>query len=166
MGPIQNPTNPRARRAGKRRPRARRCLLKGCERAFHPRQARQRYCSAECREAARRWSRWKAQQRYRATAAGQQQRNGQSRRYLERVRSRKPPEPEAVSEAARVITPEHFFRCWLRPSRLLRAIRVPTAKSFAAILFACLPECGGTRSGTRAALETGARLNPHILICW
>lgn len=45
-------------------------------------------------------------------------------------------------------------------------IRVPTAKSFAAILFACLPECGGTRSGTRAALETGARLNPHILICW
>jgi hypothetical protein len=110
MGPIKNPTNPRARRAGNRRPRARRCLLKGCERQFHPRQARQRYCSAECRAEARRWSRWKAQQLYRATPAGQQKRNGQSRRYRERVRSRKPPEPEAVSEAARVITPEHFFR--------------------------------------------------------
>ena len=110
MGPIKNPTNPRARRAGNRRPRARRCLLKGCERQFHPRQARQRYCSAECRAEARRWSRWRAQQLYRATPAGQQKRNGQSRRYRERVRSRKPPEPEAVSEAARVITPEHFFR--------------------------------------------------------
>src|ERR1043165_9194615 len=26
---------------------------------FHPRQARQRYCSTGCREAARKWSRWK-----------------------------------------------------------------------------------------------------------
>ena len=53
------------------RPRMRRCLLKGCEQRFHPRQARQRYCSERCREAARKWSRWKAQQRYRETTAGQ-----------------------------------------------------------------------------------------------
>jgi hypothetical protein len=43
----------------------RRCLLKGREQRFHPRQARQRYCSEGCREAARKWSRWKAQERYR-----------------------------------------------------------------------------------------------------
>src|SRR5450432_2954654 len=82
-------------------------------------QARQRYCSEECREAAREWSRWKAQERYRATRAGKQQRNGQSRRYREREKSRKPAEPEAVNEAARVITTEHFFRSLLRPAWLL-----------------------------------------------
>ena len=92
-----------------RRPRMRRCLLKGCEQRFHPRQARQRYCSEGCREAARKWSRWNAQQRYRTTRVGQEKRNGQSRRYRERVKTRKSAEPEAVSEAARVITKEHFF---------------------------------------------------------
>src|SRR5438128_11712611 len=112
MGPPESPTgHPENQEAGRRkrlarRPRMRGCLLKGCEQRFHPRQACQRYCSAECREAARRWSRWKAQQRYRETAAGQEKRNGQSRRYRERVKSRKTPEPEAVNEAARVITPE------------------------------------------------------------
>jgi hypothetical protein len=58
--------------------RKRRCLLKGCDQHFHPQQARQRYCSEECRTAARRWSRWKAQERYRATPAGQGKRNQRS----------------------------------------------------------------------------------------
>jgi hypothetical protein len=40
---------------------------------------------------------------------GQEKRNGQSRRYRERVKSRKPPEPNAVNESARVITTEPFF---------------------------------------------------------
>jgi hypothetical protein len=123
MGPFESPTghpeNQGGRRRLPRRPRIRRCLLKGCEKRFHPRQARQRYCSQRCREAAREWSRRKAQERYRETAAGQQKRNGQSRRYRERVKSRKPPEPEAVNDAARVITTEHFFRPFLRPARLL-----------------------------------------------
>jgi hypothetical protein len=122
MGPPESRTHHRKRQAAvgrKRRPRARRCLLKGCEQKFHPRQARQRYCSGNCREQARKWSRWKAQQRYRETAAGQQKRNGQSRRYRERVKSRKPAEPEAVNEAARVITQEDFFRAPLRPAGLL-----------------------------------------------
>jgi hypothetical protein len=115
MGPPENPTGHRENQEGRgkrltRRPRMRCCLLKGCEQRFHPRQARQRYCSEECREAAREWSRWKAQEKYRATRACKQQRNGQSRRYRERVKSRKPPEPEAVHVAARVITTEHFFR--------------------------------------------------------
>ena len=91
-------------------PRARHCLLKGCERRFDPRRATQRYCSEECRRAAQRWSRWKAQQNYRTTAAGKDKRNQQSRRYRERVRNRPPAAPEeAVAETARVITKD-FFR--------------------------------------------------------
>ena len=98
---------PRKRPA--RRPRTRPCLLKGCERRFRPRRARDRYCSAECRQAARKWSRWKAQLRYRATAAGKEKRNGQSRRYRERVRNRPQATPEeALAETARVIPPKFF----------------------------------------------------------
>src|SRR4051812_30337119 len=124
MGPNENPTNRAVKQEGRRtrvarRPRMRRCLLKGCEQRFHPRQARQRYCCEECRDAARQWSRWKAQERYRATTAGKRKRNGQSQRYRKRVSSRKPPEKEAVDVSARVITKEHFFRELLRSAGLL-----------------------------------------------
>ena len=113
MGLFKSATGRRQNQEGRRkrsarRPRMRRCLLKGCEQRFHPGQARQRYCSQGCREAARKWTRHKAQQRYRETTAGKQKRNGQSRRYRERVRNRQPAEPEAVEEAARVI-PNNFF---------------------------------------------------------
>jgi Bacteriophage Lambda NinG protein len=169
MSPNENPTNRAVNQEGRRkrlarRPRMRLCLLKGCEQRFHPRQARQRYCSERCREAARRWSRRKAQQRYRATRAGQQKRNGQGQRYRERIRNRKPPEPEAVSDPARVITNEEFFRSLLRPAGLLRRVRAGAAKSHAALLFARLPTRNGTCLGTGAALERSARLNPDILI--
>ncbi len=114
MGAFKSPTSPLRKQAARAEavrcgPRRRRCLLKGCEQRFAPRQARQRYCSEGCREAARKWSRWKAQQRYRETAVGKQKRNGQTRRYRERVKNRKSREVEAVSDAARVITKEHFF---------------------------------------------------------
>ena len=163
MGPPESatshPENQAVRRKrSARRPRMRQCLLKGCDQRFHPRQARQRYCSERCREAARKWSRFKAQERYRKTAAGQQKRNRQSRRYRERVRSRKPPEPEAVDEAARVITTEHFFRPFLRPAWLLRGIPAPAAKSLATLLLARLPARNGACPRTGAALETGAHL--------
>jgi hypothetical protein len=170
MGPFESPTrHPENQEAGRRkrlprRPRMRRCLLKGCEERFHPRQTRQRYCSERCREAARQWSRWKAQERYRETATGQQKRNGQSRRYRERVRSRKPPEKEAVGEAARVITREDFFRSFVRPARLLRRIRTPAAKSFTTLLLGDVPARAGAGPRPGAALESGARLNPEILI--
>ena len=170
MGPSENPTvHPENQAAGRRkrlarRPRMRRCLLKGCEQRFHPRQARQRYCSECCREAARKWSRWKAQRRYRATREGQQRRNGQSQRYRERAKSRKPPEPQVVNEPARVITIQHFFRSFLRPARLLPEVRAPAAKSFAALLFARVPRGVGAGPATGAALETGPRFNPAILI--
>jgi hypothetical protein len=64
-----------------------------------------RYCSEECRREARRWSRWKAQQTYRETAAGKEKRNEQSRRYRERVRKRS---EQAPQETARVITKDFF----------------------------------------------------------
>ena len=164
MGPLESPTRHRENQAAgrrkrqPRRPRTRRCLLKGCEQRFHPRQAGQRYCSERCRAEARKWSRWKAQQRYRETMAGQLKRRGQSRRYRERVKNRKPPEAEAVNEPARVITPEDFFRAHLRPAGVLRTIRAPAAKSFAALLFAGVPASAGAGDGAGAALETGAHL--------
>ena len=164
MGPSspESPTRSRKKQSAgrrKRRPRPRYCLLKGCEQRFAPRQARQRYCSDNCREAARKWSRWKAQQRYRKTGAGQQKRNGQSRRYRERVQRRKASEPPVVSQVARVITPEHFFRAHLRPAGMLRAIRAAAAQSFAALLFARVPTRAGAGAGAGRALETGAHLN-------
>ena len=164
MGPPENLTRPRKRQAAgrrkrlARRPRRRRCLLKGCEHRFRPRQARQRYCSESCRKAARKWSRWKDQQRYRKTAVGRQKRNGQSQRYRERVKSRKPAEPEAVDDAARVTTTESFFRLLLRSAGVLRGLRAAAAKSLAAFLFARMPASVGTGRAAGAALETGAHL--------
>ena len=169
MGPSESPTGHPENQAGRRRrlpcrPRKRGCLLKGCGPRFHPRQAGQRYCSKECRGAARKWSRWKDQQRYRKTAAGRERRKGQSRRYRERVKSRKTPEPEAVDGPARVITSAHFFRPLLRSARLLRGLRAAAAKSLAAFLFARLPAGAGAGPGAGAALEESARFNPDILI--
>jgi hypothetical protein len=169
MGPFESLTGQAKNQEGRRkrlahRPRRRPCLLKGCEQRFAPRQAQQRYCSERCREAARQWSQWKAQQRYREKAAGKRKRNGQSVRYRERVRSRKAAEPEAVNEVARVITSEPFFRSFVRPAGLLRGIRGGAAKSLTTLLFPRLPTCAGAcrRSGT--ALEASSRFSPEILI--
>ena len=162
MGPPESATRARKNQAAgrrkRRRCRARPCLLKGCEQRFDPRQPRQRYCGESCRTEARKWSRWKAQQKYRTTEGGKQKRNGQSRRYRERVRRRKPAEAEVVNDAARVITNEHFFRAYVRPAGMLRAIYAAAAKSFAALLFAGLPTRPGTGAGARAALETETHL--------
>lgn len=83
--------------------RARRCLLKGCERWFHPTRPQARYCSRACRQAARRWRRWRASQRWRQSEAGKSRRREQSRRYRERVRQRPTPgatpEPKGVPSA-------------------------------------------------------------------
>jgi hypothetical protein len=160
MGLCKGATGRREKQEGRRkrlarRPRVRRCLLKGCEQRFRPGQANQRYCSQDCRSAARKWARHKAQQRYRTTTAGKHKRNGQSLRYRERVRNRQTAEPEAVDEAARVI-PKNFFRRLLRPAWLLRKIRAQAAKSLATLLFASVPACAGARPPAGAALERGA----------
>lgn len=164
MGPPENLTCPRKRQAAgrrkqrTRRPRQRYCLRKGCEQRFHPRQAGQRYCSEGCRKAVRKWSHWKAQQRYRETVAGKAKRNQQSRCYRQRAKTRKAAEPEAVKQGARVITPEHFFRAYLRPAGMLRAIRAPAAKPVTALLLRDVPAGAGAGRAAGAALETGAHL--------
>ena len=82
--------------------RPRRCLLQGCERWFRPRRPQCRYCSESCRQEARRWRRWHAQQKYRASANGRQHRQAQGHRYRQRLRSRAspPPLPTAAAGAA------------------------------------------------------------------
>jgi hypothetical protein len=137
------------------RPRCRFCLLKGCERRYRPAHARQRYCSPQCRQAARTWSEWKAQLKYRATARGKQKRNRQSQRHRKRVKERKWPEKEAAPEAARVI-PKKFFRWYLQPARLLSMFPALAALAAATVLLACVPACDGARLGTRTTLAKAA----------
>lgn len=157
MGLSESPTShaenqaARRRRRVTRRPRTRRCLLKGCEQRFGPRHVRQRYCSEGCRQAAREWSRCKARQRYRGTAAGKEKRNGQSQRYraqrAPRVRNRKPPAEEAVPDAARVITTDTtslFFS-------------MPAATGLAATRDSCASP--GRRCNGSARTRAGARWN-------
>jgi predicted nucleic acid-binding Zn ribbon protein len=64
----------------------RRCLLKGCEGWFEPARPQCRYCSDACRRAARRWSRWRAALKYRASESGKNRRRAQCQRYRERQR--------------------------------------------------------------------------------
>jgi hypothetical protein len=71
-----------------RRCRARRCLLKGCERWFLPTQPQCRYCSRACQQAAERWRRVKASRKYRASACGRARRREQQRHYRQRRRQR------------------------------------------------------------------------------
>ena len=159
MGPVEDSTRPADDQEPgpaakpRRRPRTRRCLLKGCERRFRPKRARERYCSQECRRAARDWSCWKAQQCYRATAAGKARRNGQSRRYRERVKSRHQPTVEQAVPEARVITKD-FFRALLRSPRLLSGIRPSAAVTAPTILFERVSAGHGTRVAARAPLAT------------
>lgn len=158
MGPVEDSTRPAEHREpGRpskpcRRPRKRCCLLKGCSRRFRPQRAGQRYCSSECGQAARRWSRWKAQRIYRATKAGKDKRNGQSQRYRERVKTRQQAAPEeAIVAPARVIT-TNFFRLLLRPSRLLPGLPSTASLAPPALLFARVPRRDGTSLAARAAL--------------
>jgi hypothetical protein len=80
-------------------PCSRECLLKDCERWFLPHHFQDRYCSAECRVAARVWRRWHAAMRYRVTANGKQRRREQAQRHRDRQRLR-----SAVLEP--LLTPE------------------------------------------------------------
>lgn len=103
VGPLQFPAVPRPgqeRLQCRRQPfGCRRCLLKGCECWFRPRRPRARYCSDGCRQAARRWQRWRAGQEYRASEQGKERRRAQSRRYRERLRQRHAAMAEVVAAA-------------------------------------------------------------------
>jgi len=159
MGPRNNPTShgrkqaTLGRKRAVRRPRPRRCLLKGCEQRFRPRHALQRYCSEGCRKKAREWSEWKARRTWRVSVEGKRKRNGQSQRYRKRVQERKAAKKGAVAETARVITKKFFWRL-LRPAGLLRVLPAVAAVTAATVLLACLSARAGARLGTRATLET------------
>ena len=92
MGPPQFPHLPwpgQERSLGRHRPHGcRRCLLKDCERWFRPARPQSRYCSVRCQQAAGRWRRWRAGQRYRASRHGQARRREQSQRHRARQRLR------------------------------------------------------------------------------
>jgi hypothetical protein len=96
VGPDQHVPNLVGAQAPECAPRSRTCLLKGCERSFRPSCALQDYCSERCREAARRWSVFRAQQRYRASEQGKETRRQQSRRYRRRQREARRSSPTKV----------------------------------------------------------------------
>ena len=89
---------PGSKRTRHRRPRRRRCLLKGCERVYLPNRFQQRYCSEECVRAAAKWRKWKARRRYRGTEKGKRRRREQSLRYRQRQREKRKRERGGVSE--------------------------------------------------------------------
>ena len=64
------------------------CLLKGCEQTFQPWHPLGRYCSSDCRAAARRWRQRTANRRYRASEQGKCRRRAQACRYRQRLRER------------------------------------------------------------------------------
>ena len=68
--------------------RVRRCLLKGCDRAFVPSRPQSRYCSEACVRSACRWRRWRASRRYRESESGRACRQAQQERYRQRRRER------------------------------------------------------------------------------
>lgn len=96
---LSDPTRPLQGPAWRRR---RRCLLKGCARSFRPTHPLCRYCSPACRQAARRWQCWQAQQKYRASANGRQHRQKQARAYRQRrpLPAPRPPPPAASAQPA------------------------------------------------------------------
>lgn len=91
--------------------RPRRCLLKGCERLFWPRNWRSHYCSEACKRKARHWRRWHAGRQYRATEQGKERRCEQSKRYRERRRALQAASADAESlrEGQRILPSGEAF---------------------------------------------------------
>ena len=119
---------------------ARRCLLKGCERWFLPHRPQARYCSPACQKAARRWRRWHASQRYRATTNGKQHRRDQARRYRNRAQQSLPlPEPAASDTRSRAESLPWSMRSRPPPIRHRRLPSPPTARASAQPKFRKIP---------------------------
>jgi hypothetical protein len=132
-----------------RKGRMRRCLLKGCDRRYHPVHPLQHYCSETCRRKAKKWRRWKDQQKYRATEPGKKKRQEQCQRRRERL---KKAASDAAAKVARV-SPIKFFRPLLRPPRMPRKIPKNPTFSPATFLFAPMPARVGAGFGKRTPLE-------------
>lgn len=143
-----------------RRARTRRCLLKGCDRVYRPNHPLQRYCSEKCRREAKKWHRWKAQQKYRTTELGKTRRKEQCRRHRKARKS----VPEAAAGGARVI-PIRFFRSFLRSPWLLREVHENAPLSLPTFLLARVPARVGACSGAGAAVARArcrTRVGPRV----
>jgi hypothetical protein len=131
--------------------RRRRCLLKGCGQWFQPTHPQCRYCSAACREAARRWRHWHAQHKYRSSGKGREHRQQQARRYRERCQSRPraavPPGPAGNAAAASA-----------NPSTVCEGKR-PAQKSEEVLLGPC------DRPGCYVLFPAGAGCKPRRFCC-
>jgi hypothetical protein len=125
---------------GRWHPCCRRCLLKGCERWFLPRTPQARFCTPDCRKAARRWSRWLASQRYRTTLSGKEHRRDQSRRYRTRLRQQLAP-PQSPP-----VMPQ------LEPAPAAGAAEPSRPADASTTLFAC---CEGQRPAGIAKISWG-----------
>ncbi len=156
MGPSEDRASPSRKQACRRpapaRPRARRCLLKGCERWFPPACSQARYCSTECRGTAARWREWKARGRYRQTERSRECRRAQRQRgrqrQAERERRGERRAEDRVGASAWVIAQQEIFML-VRPSWLLRDVRTDTPVTDAAILLAAVPACARMRARAR-----------------
>lgn len=84
MGPTSAYLGCHSGQDGVASPRGRRCLLKGCEAWFRSPHPLARYCSEACLRAARRWSQWRANCRYRQSEHGKERRRQQCQRRRER----------------------------------------------------------------------------------
>jgi hypothetical protein len=138
----------RPHRCGRRR----RCLLKGCGQWFQPTHPQCRYCSVGCREAARRWRRWHAQQRYRSSRHGREHRQQQARRYRQRCRNRPPPGAAAATAVGSAAVARH------RP-------RTPCEGKRPAKKEEEVPLCPCGRPGCYVLFPAGTASNPRRFCC-
>ena len=111
MGPSSFHHLSRCRQGSGPSRRARRCLLKGCERWFTPAYPQARYCNEECRRAAERWRRVQASRRYRASPTGRERRREQNRQYRQRRRAKTsvPKDEHKTREGKRPACPSENF---------------------------------------------------------
>ena len=163
MAPIslsgQSPQPHRCRR--------RRCLLKGCGQRFQPSHPQCRYCSNACREAARRWRRWHAQQKYRSSPKGREHRQQQARCYRQRHRNRRPSiaAPSPVGNAAAASHGKQRPREGKRPAPKKEEVRLcPCDRPGCYVLFAAGSPgrtrrfcCALCRQALRCVLQREAR---------
>jgi hypothetical protein len=143
----------------------RRCLLKGCGQWFQPTYPQCRYCSVACREAARRWRRWHAQQKYRSSRNGREHRQQQARRYRQRCQQR-PPAVAAASDRAAGAPPGHDRPCeGKRPAKPMEKVSLcpcdrPGCYELFAMGTASSPRrfcCALCRQALRCVLDREAR---------
>ena len=86
MAQLQNPRAHGRWQAGRPRLSRRKCFLKGCDRYFSPSHPLDRYCGDDCRDAARRWQRARANLKYRGSLRGKENRRAQAVRYRDRIK--------------------------------------------------------------------------------